>query len=504
MSFRSFRTFILATALYTVPVLAHADPADEARRQAQMQSSRDSAAAIDRRNADAAFQQGLARSSSTSTNSGSSSSSSSSPSGSSPLPGGRTNDSAYSGGPKAEGYNASTGQITVNVSGGGGVAAARAAVAGLTAPNLAQTAQRLSREAAAGNARSQYQLGRMYASGYGVSENMAEARRLFVAAANQRHVEGSAYAGQFLLRGTGGPEDDARGEQYLEVAAQAGNVDAKAELGTHYVLAANEANGYRQISRGLRYMEESADAGKATAQSILGAYVYLQGHGNIQPDRAKGLKYLRMGAAQGEALSLRTLGYLMVNGHPWTGANFGEGWPFIARAIQLGDPGAMATLGLAKVNGQQGQAVDVAGGMALLRQSAEGGDSNGLVLYGTRLYEGVNVTANRITGLAYVKRGAEAGNAEAYRALALWNYFGSDAIAKDLSESLRWARLAAQSELPEGQHLLGQLYYEGAGVPKDLKEALRWFRRAAAQGYAPAVKDVADPEMVAVARTMSD
>ena len=57
----------------------------------------------------------------------------------------------------------------------------------------AQIAQRLAREAAAGNAQSQYQLGRMNAAGFGGRENMTEARRLFVAAANQGHIEGSAY-----------------------------------------------------------------------------------------------------------------------------------------------------------------------------------------------------------------------------------------------------------------------------------------------------------------------
>ena len=198
MTKTSLRIHLLATALCTLPLIAHADGAsDEARRQAQMQSSRDSAAAIDRRNADAAFQQGLARSLSLPANSGSSSNSSNSPSGgSSPLPSGRANDSAYSG-VTAEGYNAATGQITVNVSGGGGVAAARAAIAAANTPNLAQIAQRLMREATAGNSQSQYQLGRMRAAGYGVPENLTEARRLFVAAADRTTLRPRPMLGSF-------------------------------------------------------------------------------------------------------------------------------------------------------------------------------------------------------------------------------------------------------------------------------------------------------------------
>jgi uncharacterized protein len=539
MSKISLRTLLLITTLCTVPVFAHADPADEARRQAQMQSSRDSAAAIDRRNADQAFQQGLARSSSLPANSGSSSNSGGSSSGgTSPLPGGRANDSAYSGGMAAEGYNTSTGQITVNVSGGGGVAAARAAVAGLTAPSLAQTAQRLAREAAAGNAQSQYQLGRMYASGYGVSENMTEARRLFVAAANQGHVEASAYAGQFLLRATGGPEDDPRAEQYLETAAQAGNVDAKAELGTHYVLAANEGNGYRQISRGLRYMEEAADAGKATAQSILGAYVYFQGYGNIQPDSIKALKYLRMGSAQGESLSLRQLGTMMVMGHPSTGTNLTEGWQLLTRAIQLGDGDAMSTLGLAKLYGKQGQALDVSGGMSLLRQSAEAGDPNGMILYGDRLRQGVHVAMDEVAGTAYVRRAAEAGNANgmltwamllfngvgtavnkpeairyyrlaaeagnglAQQEMGLFYYSGEVGIAKNLVEAARWARMSADDGEAKGQLLFGLLLWGGEGVVKDRAQAVRYFKLAADQGDEQAINNLKEPEVAAILRTL--
>lgn len=84
MSITALRFILLAPLAAGIPGIAHADPAgDEAGRQSIMADSRASAAAIDRRNSDQAFQAGLTRSSSGGGNSGSSSSGSSSGSSSS-------------------------------------------------------------------------------------------------------------------------------------------------------------------------------------------------------------------------------------------------------------------------------------------------------------------------------------------------------------------------------------------------------------------------------------
>lgn len=500
----ALKSFLLATAFLTIPMVAVADPADEARRQAQMQSSRDSAAAIDRRNADQAFQQGLARSSASNPSSSSSSSSASSSGGSSTLPGGKSNASAYDGRSTAEGYNRSTGTITVNVSGGGGAAAARAAVATVGANNLSQSAARLGREVAAGNAQSQYLLGRMTYAGYGVSANETEARRLFVAAANQRHVEASAYAGQFLVYGKGGPVDMARGMSYLETAAQAGNNDAKSMLGVRYMTTAFETGNNANMPRAIQYLEQAAEAGNAVAQAALGTTIYLYGVGGVAQDRTKALKYLRMGAQQGEVMSLRELGVMMVTGSSSTQPNFAEGWPLIARAIQLGDGDAMALLGLAKLRGNQGQAQNLTEGADLMRRSAEASSATGLYVYGDMLRFGEYVAKNEVLGINYTRRAAELNDPDAQIAMGRMSYLGDVGIPKNFVEAARWFRLGANGGSAAGQMGMGQIYSLGHGVPLDMKEAVRWFRRAAAQGYQNAINELAKPEMVAVARTMTD
>ena len=159
MSTTARRLVLLAALIAGIPGIAHADPAgDEARRQSIMADSRASAAAIDRRNSDQAFQAGLTRSSPGGGNSGSSSSGSSS--GSSSSGGGF----GGGGGAASSGPQSVVSTRTVRV---------------WVGETMAQTAQRLRGEAAAGNAQSQYLLGRMNYVGYGTSTTLPEARAAY-------------------------------------------------------------------------------------------------------------------------------------------------------------------------------------------------------------------------------------------------------------------------------------------------------------------------------------
>jgi TPR repeat protein len=473
------RNVLLATLLVAIPTLIHADPAgDESRRQAAMATASASAAAIDRRNADTAFQAGLQQPS-LGGGSGSSSSSSSSSSGTSGL--------------------GASGAYTAN--GPQSVVATRRYVVWV-GETLAQAAVRLGNEATTGNAQSAYQLGRMYYGGYGVAVNLPEARRLFLLAADKAHVEGSTYAGQFLIKGIGGPIERTRGLATLFPAAEAGDPDAQAFLGVSYLENSISSGTTNQMPRAMNYLERAAEGGNALAQTTLGTLVYYFGTAGISEDGVKAVKYMRMAADQGEPMSMYYLGNLMVDGDPWTGENRTEGWSLISRAAQAGNGRAMAKLGLAKLQGNLGQRQDATEGTRLMRLSAEAGDRTGMFMYGNMLYTGENVAENKSVAIAFVKRSAEADYGPAQVMMGRMSYFGDVGLPKNLNDAARWAKLAAETGTPEGQTFYGQILYEGAGVPKDIREAFRWTGLAAAQGYQPAIKDLAeDPEYIALTRT---
>ena len=481
MSTKSYRIILLASLFVTTPNIAHADPAgDEARRQASMERSRESAAAIDRRNSDQAFQASLTRSSSIGGGSGSSSSGSSS----------------------------SSSTPSIGPSGGGGASSGPQSVVSTrivrvwVGETVAQTAQRLSREAAAGNAQSQYDLGRMYYAGLGVATNLTEARRLFVAAANQGHIEGAAYAGQFLVYGRGGPVDTARGMAFLHTAAQGGNTDAKSVLGIRIMATAFATGDNTEMPVAIRYLEQAAEAGNAVAQAALGTTIYYYGVGGVPADGVKAVRYLRMGADQGHPMSMYHLGNLMVNGDPWTGENQSEGWALINRAAQAGDGRALWRLAAAKFGGTSGQTKDLPEAVRLMRLSAEAGDRNGQHGWGQMLYFGVGVAENKPEGLRYTRLAADAFYPEAQYDMALANYFGDVGIPKSLDEAARWARLSAENGLPRAELLFSKLLWAGEGVAQDRVQAVRWMKKAADHGDETAKNDLKDPEVAAILRTL--
>ena len=75
----------------------------------------------------------------------------------------------------------------------------------------------------------------------------------------------------------------------------------------------------------------------------------------------------------------------------------------------------------------------------------------------------------------YYKMAAEQGMPEAQHALAILYYEG-DMIPRNYPEALRWFRAAADQGLPESKFYIGVIYDRGLGVPQDYKEAVRWYK----------------------------
>lgn len=67
---------------------------------------------------------------------------------------------------------------------------------------------------------------------------------------------------------------------------------------------------------------------------------------------------------------------------------------------------------------------------------------------------------------------------------------GDKYTTQDLSEALRWYRLAADQGDPNAQNNLGAMYHNGMGAPIDIAEAAKWYRPAAEQGLAIAQYNV--------------
>jgi hypothetical protein len=142
--------------------------------------------------------------------------------------------------------------------------------------NLAE----LTAKAEKGNAESQFQLGRLYASGAGVEKDEAAALAWFQKAAAQGHTKAEVSLGSIYAHGFGVPQDWAESIRYYRLAAAKGDTTAEHNLGLDY------AHGHGvelDKAEAARWFRQAAEQGHARAQYNLGE-LYEEGQGVPQSD----------------------------------------------------------------------------------------------------------------------------------------------------------------------------------------------------------------------------
>lgn len=86
---------------------------------------------------------------------------------------------------------------------------------------------------------------------------------------------------------------------------------------------------------------------------------------------------------------------------------------------------------------------------------------------------------------------AKSKDAEAISALGLVKFYGGNGFRKNISDSLKWNRLAAENGSAEAKYILGNHYFKGLGVKKSYPTARDWYQKAAVENNIPAQKALA-------------
>ena len=156
--------------------------------------------------------------------------------------------------------------------------------------------QQLMRLGAQGSASAQNQLGQIYATGRGVPQDYATARRWFEKAAAQGHGWAQNQLGQMSADGMGVPQDYKKARQWWEQAAAHGVAQAQYNLGHLYATGRGGPQDYA-TARG--WFEKAALQGNTWAQAQLGQ-LYATGRG-VPQDLAEARRWYEKAAAQGNA-----------------------------------------------------------------------------------------------------------------------------------------------------------------------------------------------------------
>lgn len=164
----------------------------------------------------------------------------------------------------------------------------------------------LRKAAEAGQAASQYEMGRRLAAGEGVQVDLQEAIRWFRRAAEQGFPRALVQVAILVAREDSGlTEDETR--RILRDAARRGNREAQRELGTR--LLHGDGN---EAAEAARWFGEAAKQGCRESEEQYGTLLTI-GHG-VMPDRTEGARWIRKAAEHGSGGAAFKLGKLLSKG----------------------------------------------------------------------------------------------------------------------------------------------------------------------------------------------
>ena len=156
----------------------------------------------------------------------------------------------------------------------------------------------------------------------------------------------------------------------------------------------------------------------------------------------------------------------------------------LQKAAETGDRDAKVALAMTYLKGE-GVESDPFRAEQILLEAANDGHV-GAALHLAHLYCGNRVDRNKEINahdaIAWYKKAAAAGNAEAQHSLGMI-YFNGKIAPIDLVAAADWIEKAAHNDFPAAQFQLGVMYCDGKGVSKDLSKAVAWYDLAAQLGH---------------------
>jgi TPR repeat protein len=283
--------------------------------------------------------------------------------------------------------------------------------------------------------------------------------------------------------GEGVAQDYAEAAKWFRKAAEQGDMFSQFATGSNFEHGKGVA---KDLAEALRWYRKAADQGYARAQFNVGNSYY---HGlGVTRNYAEAIKWYRTCAEEGDVLvagrALYCLGFCYANGQGVT-KNLVEAY---AHYDLAGATVAEARAGLVDL-GSKLTADQLA---AAKKRSAalqkELGDKLRLKDKTAKPSQSVTPASAepaKVPTPEVIKTMAEQRDAYAQYRMG-YRYANGDGVEKNLVESLKWYRKAAENGQVEAQYRLGFIYEQGRGVPVNYVESASWWRKAADQGHAGA------------------
>lgn len=376
---------------------------------------------------------------------------------------------------------------------------------------------------AAGDARAQLLLARMYYSGSGVERDYGATLALLTPLAEAGNADALCEISGMYARGDGVEQSDEKEVEYLKAAA-AGSTEAMVKLGDIY---RNGWSGVRESPKtAYKYYGQAARAGNASGMFYLAMCLE---HGiGVDKTPAMAVKWYRAAADSGNLAAYGALGdgyrygflgdtdyekamevYLegsiagdencsvkigdMYRDGIGVEQNLNEAAQWYCRAGEQGYPDSMVydlltDMGF-RTNGtgfKQGEMAytlgDYARALEILAPLAEEGDGDAQALLGDMYYFGDGVEESKDTAMAWFRLAADQGNPHGLFGVG-FSLLHESSDESDHAQGLEYIKQAARKGDLSAQNVIGQRYFYGVGVEQSYELALNMLIQPAESGY---------------------
>jgi len=336
--------------------------------------------------------------------------------------------------------------------------------------------KRVQKLAESGDAKAQFNLGQMYATGDGVPENTAKAAEWFEKAAAQGDADAQTVLAIMYRNDNGVPKNAA--------TSAAGDSKSATER------SVNEQYNPEVITPGDGTPKNTAKAAEGDRKSAPQEIAKTQNNLRIisagddkSMNRGNALVRLQIEAAQGDASAQFKLGmmYRIGEGVP---ENAAKAAVWLENAAAQGNANAQYNLGMMYDTGD-GVPLDPAKAMEWFHKAAEQGDAKAQNKVGMMYAIGDGVPIAFEKAMEWFHKSAMRGYSNAQFNLGKM-YATGDGVPKNAAKAIEWFEKAAAQGDVDAQFRLGMMYRIGEGVPKNAAKAIEWFEKAAAQGNSDA------------------
>ncbi len=266
---------------------------------------------------------------------------------------------------------------------------------------------------------------------YFEQENYPEMLRWILPAADVNEGEALFRMGYCYHYGTGVEVDHAKAEAYYLKAAAQGIPEAKGNLAILY-------DDMGRLEDALKWSAEAADEGNMSAMGNYAGYA-LKTEPSPQHYR-QALCYLLASAISGDANGQYNLAFLYSDDNrTWNESpNYDAARFWLTKAAENGDAPAMYLLGMVYENEWWETEPDYTKAIHWYRRAVEMGFIQAYNALGMCYHSGHGVENDDAEALRWVSMGARYGDPNAMLSMAIFNYFGTDAVPENLEQAREW------------------------------------------------------------------